>query len=272
MIVICVALRAALSRTRPPQVAQHTGADVVTVCNDYFFGDDPPERGRVPHGRWVPLGAAPNVRPTSARLCRTCSHLSSPVHRLLTRLAKIHQHTATHCSARLHAASMNLAKNTAGDDAASIFRLGCSRTSTGIPTPSSASKSSGRWRAAQCGALPLTLSTSRFRRRLAPPTVGLPSAESLSVAAGCVLGAQGGFPEDYGYAMEDWELFAKTVLSGYKARLENIRRSMPSAAPFIDDWSLVLIIVVLIFCPVCSWSRSLTRCTGIESGRRPTRT
>lgn len=44
------------------QVAQHTGADVVTVCNDYFFGDDPPERGRVPTGRWVPLGAATTAR------------------------------------------------------------------------------------------------------------------------------------------------------------------------------------------------------------------
>lgn len=50
------------------QVSQHTGADVVTVCNDYFVGDDPPERGRIPHGRWVPLGAAPNVRRGAPRL------------------------------------------------------------------------------------------------------------------------------------------------------------------------------------------------------------
>ena len=26
----------------------------------------------------------------------------------------------------------------------------------------------------------------------------------------------GGFPEDYGYALEDWELFSKSVLGGYK--------------------------------------------------------
>jgi hypothetical protein len=26
----------------------------------------------------------------------------------------------------------------------------------------------------------------------------------------------GGFPEDFGYALEDWELFSKVVLSGYK--------------------------------------------------------
>lgn len=50
------------------QVAQRTGADVVTVCNDYFFGDDPPPKGHVPHGRWVPLGAAPNVRGAAAVL------------------------------------------------------------------------------------------------------------------------------------------------------------------------------------------------------------
>ena len=25
----------------------------------------------------------------------------------------------------------------------------------------------------------------------------------------------GGFPEDFGYALEDWELFSKTVLAGY---------------------------------------------------------
>ena len=30
----------------------------------------------------------------------------------------------------------------------------------------------------------------------------------------------GGFPEDYGYALEDWELFSKSVLGGYK--LESI--------------------------------------------------
>jgi O-antigen biosynthesis protein len=33
----------------------------------------------------------------------------------------------------------------------------------------------------------------------------------------------GGFPEDYGYAMEDWELFSKSVLGGYKME------SIPSA-------------------------------------------
>eukprot|EP00898_Chlorokybus_atmophyticus_P007290 jgi/Chlat1/7562/Chrsp63S07058 len=42
-------------------VAERTGADVLTCCNDYFYGDDPPKKGAAPAGRWVPLGAAKTV-------------------------------------------------------------------------------------------------------------------------------------------------------------------------------------------------------------------
>lgn len=43
------------------EVAQRTGADVLTCSNDYFYGNDPPSLDRVPTGRWVPLGAATTV-------------------------------------------------------------------------------------------------------------------------------------------------------------------------------------------------------------------
>jgi len=89
-------------------VAFHTGADVVTCTNDYFYGNDPPGVGRVPTGRWVPLGAAPTV---------------------------------------------GMFQNLYGD-------------------------------------------TNHIIRRK-------------------VFEALGGFPEDYGYALEDWELFSKSVLNGY---------------------------------------------------------
>ena len=52
---------ASAARVRGGQVAHHTGADVVTVCNDYFTGDEPPAAGATPTGRWVPLGSAPAV-------------------------------------------------------------------------------------------------------------------------------------------------------------------------------------------------------------------
>jgi hypothetical protein len=43
------------------------------------------------------------------------------------------------------------------------------------------------------------------------PFLQVATAESRCV----VLAQLGGFPEDFGYALEDWELFSKVVLGGY---------------------------------------------------------
>lgn len=93
------------------RVAAHTGADVLTTCNDYFYGNDPPG-DRTPSGRWVPLGSATTV---------------------------------------------GMFQNLYGDTNAMIRKS--------------------------------------------------------------VFDALGGFPEDYGYALEDWELFSKSVLGGYKLQM-----------------------------------------------------
>jgi len=90
-------------------VAYHTGADVLTCSNDYFYGNDPPSPDRMPTGRWVPLGAATTV---------------------------------------------GMFQNMYGDTNAMIKKE--------------------------------------------------------------VYISVGGFPEDFGYALEDWELFSKTVLGGFK--------------------------------------------------------
>jgi len=89
-------------------VAEHTGAQVLTCVNDYFFGNDYPTIATHPIGRWVPLGAAREV---------------------------------------------GIFQNMYGDTNAMLHRD--------------------------------------------------------------VFQAVGGFPEDFGYALEDWELFSKCVLAGY---------------------------------------------------------
>ena len=45
----------------------------------------------------------------------------------------------------------------------------------------------------------------------------------------------GGFPEDYGYALEDWELFSKSVLGGYK--LESIPSPLYWSTAFVTPHS-----------------------------------